>query len=95
MKICYIHQYYLSHEAAGGTRSYTMARRLVHHGHDVTMITGAINYMTGEIHPSVKGRLVSRRVEDGITIYRINPLFPHKSSYLLRALGFITFMFGS
>lgn len=39
MRILYFHQYFLTPEQAGGTRSYEMAKRLVARGHQVTMVT--------------------------------------------------------
>jgi glycosyltransferase involved in cell wall biosynthesis len=39
MKILYLHQYFITPDSAGGTRSYEMARRLVAAGHEVHMIT--------------------------------------------------------
>jgi glycosyltransferase involved in cell wall biosynthesis len=39
MRILYLHQYFVSPEAAGGTRSYELARRLVAAGHEVTLVT--------------------------------------------------------
>ena len=39
MRIAYLHQYFVTPEMAGGSRSYEMARRLVEAGHEVHMIT--------------------------------------------------------
>lgn len=39
MRIVYLHQYFLTPDMAGGTRSFEMARRLVARGHEVHMIT--------------------------------------------------------
>ena len=39
MRVVYLHQYFLTPEMAGGTRSYEMARRLAAAGHEVHMIT--------------------------------------------------------
>jgi len=39
VKILYLHQYFLTPQMAGATRSYEMARRLVERGHEVHMIT--------------------------------------------------------
>ena len=46
MRIIYLHQYFVTPEMAGGTRSYEMARRLVAAGHEVHMITSD---QTGEV----------------------------------------------
>jgi glycosyltransferase involved in cell wall biosynthesis len=39
MKIIYLHQYFITPESSGGTRSYEFARNLVKMGHEVIMIT--------------------------------------------------------
>ena len=39
MKITYFHQYFVTPDMPGGTRSYEFARRLVDMGHEVNMIT--------------------------------------------------------
>ena len=39
MNILYIHQYFLTPNQPGGTRSYWIARELIANGHQVTMIT--------------------------------------------------------
>lgn len=41
MKVLYIHQYFVTPQQPGGTRSYWIARELVRRGHQVTMITAA------------------------------------------------------
>ena len=39
MRIVYLHQYFVTPEMIGGSRSYEMARRLVAAGHEVHMVT--------------------------------------------------------
>lgn len=39
MRIIYLHQYFVTPDMAGGTRSYEMARRLVNAGHEVHVVT--------------------------------------------------------
>src|SRR5438105_2807505 len=39
MRIVYLHQYFVTPDMAGGSRSYEMARRLVAAGHEVHMVT--------------------------------------------------------
>jgi glycosyltransferase involved in cell wall biosynthesis len=48
--ILYIHQYFVTPQMSGGTRSYEMARRLVADGHKVTILTS--NRATGFRWPS-------------------------------------------
>jgi len=41
MNILYLHQFFMTREGAGGTRSYEFARRFVERGHRVRMVTAA------------------------------------------------------
>jgi glycosyltransferase involved in cell wall biosynthesis len=41
MRILYLHQYFMTREGVGGTRSYEFARRFVAQGHEVSMVTAA------------------------------------------------------
>lgn len=41
MRVLYFHQHFCTPRGAAGIRSYEMARRLVHHGHAVTMVCGS------------------------------------------------------
>ncbi len=38
VRVLYLHQFFMTREGTGGTRSYELARRLVAAGHDVTMV---------------------------------------------------------
>jgi len=39
VRVLYLHQFFMTREGSGGTRSYEFARRLVEAGHEVTMVT--------------------------------------------------------
>jgi glycosyltransferase involved in cell wall biosynthesis len=41
VRILYLHQFFVTREGTGGTRSYEFARHLVASGHEVTMVTAA------------------------------------------------------
>jgi glycosyltransferase involved in cell wall biosynthesis len=41
VRILYLHQFFVTREGTGGTRSYEFARHLVADGHEVTMVTAA------------------------------------------------------
>jgi glycosyltransferase involved in cell wall biosynthesis len=49
LRILYLHQFFMTREGAGGTRSYEFARRFVQRGHRVRMVTA------GEQHSTVDG----------------------------------------
>src|SRR4051795_7810223 len=55
MRILYLHQFFMTRQGAGGTRSYEFARRFVERGHGVRMVTAA-------------ERIPGRSVVDGIEV---------------------------
>ena len=65
MRIIYLHQYFLTPEMAGGTRSFEMARRIVRKGNEVRMIT--TDQSAGREDPAWRVTL-----EDGIEVHWAN-----------------------
>ena len=61
VRILYLHQFFVTREGTGGTRSYEFARHLVASGHEVTMVTAASSGNSG-------GGLTSEREVDGIRV---------------------------
>ena len=58
MRILYLHQFFVTREGSGGTRSYEFARHLVRAGHEVVMVTagsGATYIVDGIRVRSVRG----------------------------------------
>jgi hypothetical protein len=62
MRIVYLHQYFVTPDMSGGTRSFEMAKRLVRAGHEVHMITS-------EQGDRVSGRAWRVTDEHGITVH--------------------------
>lgn len=62
MRIVYLHQYFVTPDMAGGTRSFEMAKRLVRAGHEVHMITS-------EQGDAGSGRAWRVTDEHGITVH--------------------------
>jgi glycosyltransferase involved in cell wall biosynthesis len=61
VRILYLHQFFVTRDGTGGTRSYEFARHLVASGHEVTMLTAA--------PPGTSRRgLTSEREVDGIRV---------------------------
>ncbi|RMF60912.1 MAG: glycosyltransferase WbuB [Calditrichaeota bacterium] len=85
MHILLIHQAFVTPSEGGGTRHFEMCRYLVHMGHRVTVITGEVNYLTGE------KRNVSEEVMEGIQIYYIKVYRSIHRSIFHRALSFLSF----
>lgn len=85
MRVLYLHQFFVTREGVGGTRSYEFARRLVERGHEVCMLSAA---------PEGGGR--SRTRVDGIDVTQVpagyqNYMHATKASYRTRLAGFVRF----
>ena len=52
MKVLLIHQVFMSQSEAGGTRHIELSRYLAQQGHSVTVIAGAVSYLTGRPAPA-------------------------------------------
>lgn len=83
MRIVYLHQYFLTPDMAGGTRSYEMARRLVAAGHEVHMVTTDQRGTAG-------GRW-RESSEAGITVHWASVPYDNRMSFGQRILAFARF----
>lgn len=83
MRIVYLHQYFLTPDMAGGTRSYEMARRLVAAGHEVHMVT------TDQRRPAGRGWRESN--EAGIIVHWAPVPYDNRMSFGQRILAFARF----
>lgn len=83
MKIIYLHQYFVTREEKGGTRSYEMGRRLASWGHTVEMVTSDISaerfagWRSGEMA--------------GMTVHRLSVPYSNSMSYWERIRAFCSF----
>ncbi|HWB77050.1 MAG TPA: glycosyltransferase family 4 protein [Nannocystaceae bacterium] len=87
MRILYLHQYFVSPDAAGGTRSYELARRMVARGHEVTLVTS--NAMMPK-----QWRDLDRVTEtemDGIRLVVLPVKYANQMSYKARMVAFARF----
>lgn len=83
MNILYIHQYFLTPEEPGGTRSYWLARELVQRGHSVTMLTASTKF---------KEDIYTTEIE-GINVIYIREEYHQKMSVIERLNAFLKFMY--
>lgn len=82
MKILYLHQYFVTPEMRGGTRSYEMAKRMVAAGHEVHMIASAR-----------EGGAACNELIDGINVHWIPVLYDNKMSNIRRIAAFVQFAY--
>jgi glycosyltransferase involved in cell wall biosynthesis len=88
MRILYLHQYFMTREGAGGTRSYELARHLVASGHEVVILTAA------------RGATPLRSRVEGIDVIEVAGASPDYAAataqgYGHRMLGFARFAAGA
>lgn len=83
MNILYIHQYFLTPQEPGGTRSYWLARELIKNGHQVTMLTSSSKYNDEIKHLEV----------DGINVIYIKEDYDQNMSITRRLKAFVKFMY--
>lgn len=90
MRVIYFHQHFSTPKGSAGIRSYEMARRLVHHGHHVTMVCGSYGGgETGLTAPFVKGR--RRGMIDGIDVVEFDLAYSNTDGFIKRTGTFLKF----
>lgn len=82
MKVLYIHQYFVTPEEPGGTRSYWIAKELIKRGHEVTMITA-----TNKRHPENEEVNI-----DGINVIYLKNAYSNYMSTGGRIKSFVRFV---
>lgn len=102
MHILLIHQAFAALDEPGGTRHHELARFLVEKGHQVTVITSPVSYLTGmrrEDKSALGGNSkipwVTHQQEDGIIILRTYAYPALHKSFVHRVIGFFSFMVSS
>ncbi|MFI5892313.1 glycosyltransferase family 4 protein [Actinoplanes sp. NPDC051513] len=81
MYITYLHQYFITPDMAGGTRSFEFARRLVERGHQVHMVTG-----------DPAGVRARTSTESGIVVHWLPVPYDNAMSYRRRLWSFLSFV---
>jgi glycosyltransferase involved in cell wall biosynthesis len=68
VRILYLHQFFMTRDGSGGTRSYEFARRLVAAGHEVTIVTSPSGEAADAPTKRDVGRLTGEREVEGIRV---------------------------
>jgi glycosyltransferase involved in cell wall biosynthesis len=98
--ILLIHQAFSALDEPGGTRHHELARHLVRRGHQVTIITSPISYLTG-VSRQERIPWVDRQVDDDptlegrLTILRSYTYGALHRSFIHRVFSFLSFMISS
>lgn len=94
MRLLLVHQSFSSPNEPGGTRHFEFARRLVEDGHQVTVVGGALSYLTGE-RIGAGGGWVTEQTVEGVRILRAYTYPSLHRSFSWRVFAFFTFMLAS
>jgi glycosyltransferase involved in cell wall biosynthesis len=95
MHILIIHQAFASLKEGGGTRHYELSHYLVEKGHQVTIVTSPISYLTGTSQQDHYSRKQIEQPEAGITIIKTYTYPALHKSFLHRVINFLSFMISS
>jgi hypothetical protein len=93
--ILLIHQAFALLNEPGGTRHYEMAHSFIQHGHQVTVITSPVSYLTGKANQENVHWLIREEPEPGLHILRAYTYPALHRSFFHRLLSFFSFMFSS
>jgi glycosyltransferase involved in cell wall biosynthesis len=91
MKILYFHQHFVTPYGAGAIRSYVMARKLIEHGHQVTMVCGkVVGGNSGLSMPFISGR--RRGIVDQIDVVEFDLAYSNNQSFISRTSMFLIYV---
>jgi glycosyltransferase involved in cell wall biosynthesis len=94
MRILLIHQAFVSPEEAGGTRHYELGQHVVECGHQFTIVTSDLNYLTGKTHHQKQALVMEEQIA-GIRILRAYTYASLHHSFVWRVISFLSFMLTS
>jgi glycosyltransferase involved in cell wall biosynthesis len=91
MKILIIHQYYLMPGKAGGSRFNEMSRIWAEQGHEVTVIAGTVDHISGKAPERYRGRWLFKEQDGPVTVWRCHVPESYGRSYVGRMWAFFGF----
>jgi glycosyltransferase involved in cell wall biosynthesis len=91
MRILIVHQYYLMPGQPGGSRFNEMARLWAERGHEVTVIAGTIDYVSGKMPERYHGRWISKENDGAVLVYRCYVPTSYATGYVGRMWAFLGF----
>ena len=95
MHILLIHQAFAAIDEPGGTRHYEIAQKLTERGHEVTIITSPVSYLTGKSMRENIPWVGKQEAEPGITVVRPYTYPALHRSFVHRVFSFLSFMVSS
>ena len=95
MHILLIHQAFAAIDEPGGTRHHEIAQKLTERGHEVTIITSPVSYLTGKSMRENIPWVEKQEAEPGITVVRAYTYPALHRSFVHRVFSFLSFMVSS
>ncbi len=96
MKILLIHQYFLEKDDPGGSRFNEMTKVWVKEGHQVTVLCGMLNYVTGKVPAKYKGRYThTSYYEKNLRVVRSHVSSNYNSNFFGRLWAYFSFVVSS
>jgi glycosyltransferase involved in cell wall biosynthesis len=95
LHILLIHQAFAALDEPGGTRHHELSRYFAEHGHQVTIITSPISYLTGKARLSRIPWVEKQTDGEFITIIRAYAYPSLHRSFVYRVINFFSFMVSS
>jgi len=81
VRILYLTEYFQTPAEGGLMRTWEIAKYLVDHGHEVSVVVAAPHHITGEIPAAVRGRLWHRSTIEGIDVTKVWAPSTFRASY--------------
>lgn len=94
MKILFVTQIFETHNDTGSDRHYFFAKQLVRQGHEVTVITGNVDYKNASKRFEESAGVINK-VIDGISINYVPVYTGFRGSFYKRFFFFISFFYSS
>lgn len=96
MRILLVHQHFLEQNDPGGSRFNEMTRPWAEAGHQVTVISGMLNYLTGKTPEKYQGnKFYKEEYQKNLTVWRCRVDEGYNANYYGRLKGYFSFVFNA
>ncbi len=97
MKIIVLHQFFLEKSGGGGARWNEMTKTWGEQGHEVTVLAGMVNYITGKKPEPYKGKYfyTDKQFYKGVDVIRCHVSEAYNVNFLGRLWAYFSFVFSS
>ncbi|NVK04802.1 MAG: glycosyltransferase family 4 protein [Flavobacteriia bacterium] len=96
MKILLIHQYFLEKDDPGGSRFNEMTKSWVEAGHEVVVLAGTVNYITGKVPEQYRGKSFKWvEYQENLNVLRCKVSENYNANFIGRLWAYFSFVFYS